>query len=741
MSEVEFRPRPAQERILSYRGGKMGVSAVPGSGKTHVLSCLAADLVARGLEDGQEVLIVTLVNSAVNNFQRRVARFIRERQLLPGLGYRVRTLHGLAHDIVRDRPGLVGLSEDFQIVDDRASARILRDAVEDWLRRHPELADSYLEADLSDYQMRKITGSKWPDLAVGIATIFIKRAKDREKTPQDLEELWGDAIGELPLARMGLDVYREYQARLARTGVDFDDLIRLALRALELDLDYLERLRWQFPYILEDEAQDSSRLQEEILRRLAGKDGNWVRVGDPNQAVYQTFTTADPEFLRRFLREERVVNAPMPNSGRSTRSIISLANFLIDWTRERHPLPEARDAVSLPYIEMTPPGDPQPNPPDDPDAVQLVARGYTPEREVESVVASVKRWLQEHPGLSAAILAPRNKKGYDVVEALEREGVPYVEVLQTTEATRSAARVLLDVLQHLIRPDSAARLAKAFVAWFEGVWLEGEGEGGADEACESLRSALRGVRRVEEFLWPAPGEDWLFPDDGEEMAPLFEFRDAARRWHEAVQLPIDQLILFLAQELFRAPADLALAYKLAVVLRQIADDHPEWGLPQLAEELAVIARNQRRFLGFSEQDLGFEPPPGRVTVTTMHSAKGLEWDRVYLVAANNYNYPSGDPNDTYFSEKWFVRDRLNLEAEMLAQLESLMAGKPYEEGEATRSARLELVKERLRLLYVGITRARRELTATWNRGKGKRENNQPAIPLVALQAFWEEREP
>ncbi|NIP85784.1 MAG: UvrD-helicase domain-containing protein, partial [Planctomycetales bacterium] len=56
-----------------------------------------------------------------------------------------------------------------------------------------------------------------------------------------------------------------------------------------------------WPYILEDEAQDSSRLQEEILRKLAGKGGNWVRVGDPNQAIFETFTTADPKYLRDFM--------------------------------------------------------------------------------------------------------------------------------------------------------------------------------------------------------------------------------------------------------------------------------------------------------------------------------------------------------------------------------------------------------------------------------------------------------
>jgi DNA helicase-2/ATP-dependent DNA helicase PcrA len=83
----------------------MGVAAVPGSGKTWTLSRLAAAIVASGeLADDQEVLVVTLVNSAVDNFYQRVSGFVEESGLLPHLNYRVRTLHGLAHDIVRERP-------------------------------------------------------------------------------------------------------------------------------------------------------------------------------------------------------------------------------------------------------------------------------------------------------------------------------------------------------------------------------------------------------------------------------------------------------------------------------------------------------------------------------------------------------------------------------------------------------------------------------------------------------------
>ena len=103
--------RPAQESILAYQGGRMGVSAVPGSGKTWTLSQLAARIVAGGaLQDDQEVLVVTLVNSAVENFNQRLNAFIETAGLLPHLGYRVRTLHGLAHDLQRSQPSESGCS-------------------------------------------------------------------------------------------------------------------------------------------------------------------------------------------------------------------------------------------------------------------------------------------------------------------------------------------------------------------------------------------------------------------------------------------------------------------------------------------------------------------------------------------------------------------------------------------------------------------------------------------------------
>ncbi|MCZ7553422.1 MAG: UvrD-helicase domain-containing protein [Anaerolineales bacterium] len=151
MNLAEIRLRPAQEQILAYRGGFMGISAVPGSGKTWTLSRLAAQIVAGGwLDDEQEVLVVTLVNSAVDNFYRRVGDFIEARGLLRNLGYRVRTLHGLAHDIVRERPDLLQLDDRFTIVDERVADDIREESARLWLRSHPDALDDLLDPEMDE---------------------------------------------------------------------------------------------------------------------------------------------------------------------------------------------------------------------------------------------------------------------------------------------------------------------------------------------------------------------------------------------------------------------------------------------------------------------------------------------------------------------------------------------------------------------------------------------------------------
>lgn len=738
-----IRFREAQRRIIEeYSGGLMGISAVPGSGKTFTLSYLAARLVQELAREyvpyEREVLIVTFANAAVNSFKSKIAEILqRERRLLPYVGYRVRTLHGLAHDIVRERPGLVGLAEDFQIVDERIAAAIVRDIVHSHLPAWSSLMDDYLSNTLQPAQRQRVERRDFPEYLVQICERFIKHAKDHLLQPIDLQEKFEDAGPEYNLVRFAIDVYIDYQRSLAfRGAVDFDDLVRLAIEGLQLDPQYLARLQERWPYILEDEAQDSSRLQEDMLRLLTGSQ-NWVRVGDPNQAINTTFTTASPHYLVRFLEDKHVLSRPLPNSGRSGQPIINMANELVRWAVNNHPSLELRDAFYEQDILPAEPDDPQPNPLDQETTIHIhhqPGQNVTPQQEIEMVVRNLARWLPDNKDKTVAVLVPENNRGFKLVEELRREGIPYEELLRSTTEARTAASYLRSVLLYLAAPNDAGVLARLYrEVW----WPLTMGPDAEFDLAVPVQVISR-QRYLENLIWPAEEFDLAdalsLPDEPAIVQNISEFIGYVRRWLEALALPIDQLILTVSQDIFTRPPDIALSYKIAVLLRSMAANNPGWRLKDFAEELRSITENQRKFIGFDDATEGFEPTPGVVTVATMHAAKGLEWDRVYLMAVNNYGFPSLQPEDTYVGERWFVRDHLNLEAEVLSMA---FSENKLPEGRASQMLREEYAEERLRLLYVAITRARKELIITWNMGRywDRGIINHLANPTLYLQEW------
>jgi DNA helicase-2/ATP-dependent DNA helicase PcrA len=604
-------------------------------------------------------------------------------------------------------------------------------------RTHPDFIRQYT----AENQVPDHLGKQWNEYLSSLGTSFIKQAKDYELTPELIRARLDKQKGTFPLLEMGYSIYAGYQQALKfRGAVDFEDLIRLAYRVLKNNRDYLERLRHRWPVILEDEAQDSSLIQEKLLSLLCGDNGNWVRVGDPNQAIFETFPTAEPRLLREFLEREDVVPCDLKYSGRSARSIIDLANYLNRWSQEEHIVPELRGTLNEPFIHPTPPGDPQPNPPDTPGNIVLFEDKLQPEEEIKLVANSAKKWLGENPQGTLAILVPRNNRGKEVVDQLTALKVPYLEMLRSSKATRDAAQTLKDILYFYAHPSVKKNLLNAVLS----IGMVKYGKKLMEEVSKDIRQLVNAFDQPEKLFSSPPVN---LSEKADDLAPEFLFRQAAaclNRWQQSVLLPIDQTVMTISMNLFTEPVDLALAYKLAVLLGSSAALNPDWRLPDYCHELDEIAQNRFRLYGFSDEDVGFDPDQhkGEAVISTMHKAKGLEWDRVYLLSVNNYDFPSAQNGDSYMSEKWFVRSRLNLEAELIAQLKALakddVIGLQLPEGQATMDARLDYAAERLRLLYVGITRARRELIITYN--SGKRGDCHGALPLTALREYQEQND-
>jgi DNA helicase-2/ATP-dependent DNA helicase PcrA len=732
-----YRLREHQQRVLAYQSGRMAISAVPGSGKTLTLALLAARLIVEGrIGDEGEVLVVTVQNSAVDNISARIRRILVE-QRMPPVGYHVCTLHKLAADILRQRHDLAGVDEQFAIVDDVETQRLIHLAAEAWISDHRALWLSFLPESAPNEQVLK----RWRQETEQIGKQMAKLCKHlRLAPPEALALLKGDSFG-VALARLGVALYSLYTEYLhLRGGLDFDDLIWRATTAIEQDATFLLHLRDQWPYILEDEAQDSSPLQEAILDRLSDEQGNWVRVGDPNQAINSTFTAADPRFFRSFLRREHVDFQVLLESGRCARPIMAMADALAHWGALEHPsLPVRAMSFEPQRMQPTEEGDPQPNPPDSSCHVRLATEAFD---KVDTEATKVAQWAATHirhnPQDTVAVLCPAAWQGGKVVEALQAlPDVPFDDLLRSTPQARNVARVLARALHYLADPTQANALATLYRALAASGLLPE-----AEEASLRRRATLLRSIPLAELLYPRAEADWtsLLPPRArheQDLAALDELLSLARRWVNAVHLPADQLTLAIAQDLFSRPEDeryLAICHTIASSQRGALQMHPAWSLADLAGDLEDVAHNRRGLGGLSLPDAGYEPVPGRVVVTTMHKAKGLEWDTVFLLCVDDLEFPHA-LDGAFRGEPFYLPGHApSIEArktlERLAQPGDAAGRDPVAES------RLEVIAERLRLLYVGVTRARRNLAITYSRNNGS-VPVQPALALDILRAAYD----
>ena len=351
--------------------------------------------------------------------------------------------------------------------------------------------------------------------------------------------------------------------------------------------------------------------------------------------------------------------------------------------------------------------------------------------------------------------------GYGIAQQLDALDADYDNLLRGSGREREVAAALHAVLAVLANPLDMKALQAAHNGLSElretGPVYEPFGGEGDDAA--RFQAILRSVYRPESILFPREEETLtdILPAGvatEEDVLRLGQLAEFLRDSFDLRTLPIDDLTLALADALF-APQpdaaeesaashelDLAIAYQIASQLRQWREAQPEWRLPELVAQLQSVASG-RRALNVVRDDAGYEPKPGRITLTTQHSAKGLEWDAVFLIGIDGMWIP-GSLEAPFLGVHDFLGGDPNAEA--TAQLYYLMRDEAgiYPDRTATESAHIEVICERLRLLYVGITRARRYLHISRSRATRRQNREQemePATVLGVLYRYLQENAP
>lgn len=709
--------RTGQQGLADWRGGEMAVSAVPGAGKSHSLSVAAAIAIGRNqLHSRRQLVVVTYTRSAAANIKSKIRDRLKELMLPPG-GFVVYTLHGLALNIANSRKELSGLNLDqVTIVVPNTGHRIMRGAVERWIAANPIRYQRLLEGvqfDGEETERLRRQSVLRTEVLPSLTNTVVREAKSSGLLPEQLEELSHNATDEYGILNIAAGLYQEYQQLMrSQDLIDYDDMILAALKVLEYPP---MQLLWQNQVygVFEDEAQDSSPLQEKLISILAGNatqadlSPNLVRVGDPNQAINSTFTPADPMYFNWFCEtcKQQGSLTTMNQAGRSSKIIIDAANFVVGWVNKQWSNNKSNSQLlnnspQLPFrqqsIVTVDPNDPQPDANPQPEGSGVVI--CNPDdiyQTVELIGKKAIALLQDHPERNAAILVRENRQGRFLAEELaylQREHQIKVYEVGENERYSQIPGEILKLLQFLYRPHSPDNLKAALEVLQQRSLIP----------TQDLNAL---ATFPEQFLYPTSLQPQQKPSVAEAR------RYCCNLLRARIELPHYQLIPFLGMTLKYTGSELATVQKLSEKVNQQIIGHSSLqNSIQVLEEI-VSAEN---FEGVEEDNGDRYTRAGQLTIITMHKAKGLDWDYVFIPFLHQDILP-GQPwvprageflGSFTLSEVARAQIRAVVHHKYLAPEKSQTIPQPM-------AAWQEAVKlkqaEEYRLLYVAMTRAKRLL--------------------------------
>jgi DNA helicase II / ATP-dependent DNA helicase PcrA len=555
----------------------------------------------------ESILAVTFTNKAAEEMRTRVSNLLLRAGSPPENPW-ISTFHSLCARLLRREASAAGMPRDFAIYDEEDQLAAVK------------LAMGSLGITNDDANPRELLG-------------HISFAKNHSQSPQQMR-----AVAFASDGRQAADIFAAYEELLHRSNaLDFDDLLLRAVKLLRESSVVRERWQCRFHYLHVDEYQDTNHVQYELLRLLVGAHENVCVVGDEDQSIYG-WRGADVSILLSFSHDfPRAQVVRLERNYRSTQNILDSAGAVVKNNSNRLGktlLAQNAEGPKLRYLEAR-----------------------DPQSESEFVAGELELMLADDASQTCAVEYRTNFQSRSFEEIFRRRGLRYQLVGGFSFYNRAEVKDALAYVRLAMRPEDDVSLIRVLNVPPRGI---------GKSTVDSLRES---ARQNGSSLWPAIGVLVSGASAGRAVTPLRAFQGLISRLQEAVTLrpPADFLRFVLDEtgylEMLRnrnTPEDVARMENLEELARAIAES-TETGesFTDFLDAAALV----------SDAD-SYDEKPG-VTLITLHSTKGLEFDHVFLTGMEEGICPHSRS----------VKEDKGLEEER-------------------------------RLVYVGMTRARKTLTLT-----------------------------
>lgn len=582
----------SQRAAVEYIDGPELVIAGAGSGKTRVLTYKIAYLLQKGVR-ASNILALTFTNKAAREMKERIAR------LVPAADARylwMGTFHSVCARLLRTEAERLGFTRDFSIYDTADSKSVLKQILKEQ------------QLDEKIYKVGNVLGR-------------ISTAKNMLISPDEYAHShdFYKADSEVRMYKMA-EVYQAYQVRLkAANAMDFDDLLINMNALMEQDAEVRDKYQQAFQYVLVDEYQDTNYVQYLLVKHLAEPQNRICVVGDDAQSIY-SFRGADIRNILGFQRDYPHSHLyKLERNYRSTQTIVNAANSLIH--HNEHQIPKEI------YSEKE-------------EGVKIDLRSYSDDRaEGEAVVRTITREhsFQNYEYNQIAILYRTNAQSRVFESELSRNNIPYRIYGSTSFYQRKEIKDIVAFFRLSVNPNDNESLLRV---------LKVSGKGIGNTTIQKIQTVSTQFNVSLMYVIEHPIECSL-PISKSKLNDLTLFTNTILPYrekskeidaysfaddiiHMAQMLPPDGTLLT-PEEKEEKEIVLELLNSVSLFVKdKVAMGSKNVFISDFLEEIALL----------TDQDDNLKDETSRVTLMTIHAAKGLEFPIVYVTGLEEGLFPS-----------------------------------------------------------------------------------------------------